>query len=427
MKIIDLPYQKNPEALFLKLSQLRHCVWLDSGKPRSSAGRYDILSALPSETVSASSEDLPSVLEQKLRHNAVICEGPFSGGWIGQWDYDYQHAKFGLPRSSGDRTAWFGWYDWAVVIDHERARSALIAHPTCPPNTVNEALHTLSAVATPTTQFHCSTFIPDESKDHYFRSITQIKEYLLAGDCYQVNYTQRFSADFSGSATGAYLRLRNTVPSPFCAYLDLGQRTLLSVSPERFIQLQQRQALTQPIKGTARRGATFFEDAQLKTQLLHSEKNRAENVMIVDLLRNDFGQLCLPGSVRVPQLFEIQSLANVHHLVSTIQGTLPSQVSHTQFILSCFPGGSITGAPKRRAMQIIDELEPFSRNAYCGSIGYFSCNGNTDFNIAIRTMERSEGKLQAWAGGGIVSDSEPEEEYQECFAKIGHLMRALEQ
>lgn len=426
MNIIDLPYQKNPETYFLKLSHLSHCVWLDSGKPDSAGGRYDIISALPSETIHADGNDITERLEERLKSHTNSCKLPFSGGWIGQFSYNYRHAHFGIAQTPS-QSAWFGWYDWAIIVDHQLATTTLLTLPTCTPSTVRRVLDSIATPAIPHPHFSCSAFAPDESKSRYLASISRIKEYLLAGDCYQVNYAQRFSAHFSGTAAGAYLCLRTAVPSPFCAYLDLGQRTLLSVSPERFIQLQKRHAITQPIKGTARRGNTDDEDAQLRSQLLQSAKNRAENVMIVDLLRNDFGQLCLPGSVKVPQLFEVQSLANVHHLVSTVVGTLPPQVNHTQFIASCFPGGSITGAPKKRAMEIIEDLELFGRSAYCGSIGYFSCNSNTDFNIAIRTMEQSGEQIRAWAGGGIVSDSEAEAEYDECLAKIGLLMEALEQ
>lgn len=425
VKIIDLPYQKNSETLFLKLSRLSHCVWLDSGKPDSAHGRYDIISALPGEILSADSDRLDDHLEKRLEAHTNTCDLPFSGGWIGQFSYDYRNGDFGLTRPHGGLSAWFGWYEWAVVVDHKQARSVLLTLPTCHSDIVKQVQQALSVPAPPASHFTCSAFAPDEGKDRYLASVARIKEYLVAGDCYQVNYTQRFSANFSGSTADAYIRLRNTVPSPFCAYLDLGQSSLLSVSPERFIQLQQQQALTQPIKGTVRRGDDTDEDTQLKEQLLQSAKNRAENVMIVDLLRNDLGQLCLPGTVKVPQLFEVQSFANVHHLVSTISGTLPAHISHVRFLLSCFPGGSITGAPKKRAMQIIEELELHSRSAYCGSIGYFSCNGNTDFNVAIRTMEQKDGRIHAWAGGGIVTDSEPEAEYDECFAKISHLMQAL--
>jgi para-aminobenzoate synthetase component I len=284
----------------------------------------------------------------------------------------------------------------------------------------------LSGAPSCSLEFTCSTFSPNETKKQYLESMARIREYLLAGDCYQVNYTQRFSAQFSGSPVGAYLRLRQTVPSPFSAYLDTGDRTLLSVSPERFIRVHDRAALTQPIKGTTRRGLTDSEDLALKEELRRSEKNRAENVMIVDLLRNDFGQVCETGSVKVPNLMDIHSFANVHHLVSTITGTLPVGIRHSDLIFSCFPGGSITGAPKRRAMEIIEELEHQRRSAYCGSIGYFSCNNNTDFNIAIRTMEQKHDQIHAWAGGGIVIDSEGEAEYEECFAKISIFMRSLE-
>lgn len=426
MNITDLPYQTNTEFLFRHLSELPHCVWLDSGKPLSVAGRYDILSALPTSTVSADHKQLCAVLEEKLGRHANASPLPFSGGWIGHLNYDFRHGEFGLPRRDGSDGAWFGWYDWAVVVDHELRKSQLLILKSCPKHITERALQTLHTAPPAMAPHSCSTFRVDEDRSRYVASIGRIQDYLSAGDCYQVNYTQRFTADFAGDARSAYLQLRQAVPSPFCAYLALENSSVLCISPERFVQLNQRKAIAQPIKGTTRRGDNEQEDLSLRRELVESVKNRAENVMIVDLLRNDFGKLCVPGSVSVPQLFEVESFANVHHLVSTVSGQLSAEVSHPRFILSCFPGGSITGAPKKRAMEVIDELELHSRSSYCGSIGYFSCNGHSDFNIAIRTMVRTGGKIHAWAGGGIVMDSIAQAEYEECFVKINHLIKALE-
>lgn len=426
MNISKLAYCANSEDLFSQLSQLPHCVWLDSGRPGDQRERYDILTAMPSSIIDkASAKDLCARLQSKLDSHTNSSDLPFSGGWIGCLNYDFRHSHFGLASRPSTQAAWFGWYDWAIVVDHQLEQTSLLVLKTCPAATLAELERALRAVVPPAT-FVCSEFRADEQKKTYIGSIKRIKDYLLAGDCYQVNYTQRFTADFAGNAASAYVCLRNAVPSPFSAYLDLGGSKILSISPERFVQLQAQRALAQPIKGTIGRGTNKEEDEKLSRQLQRSDKNRAENVMIVDLLRNDFGQHCLPGSVEVPQLFEVQSFANVHHLVSSVCGTLPTHVSHPEFVLACFPGGSITGAPKKRAMEIIQELESHNRQAYCGSIGYFSCNNKSDFNIAIRTLVQSDKKIRAWAGGGIVMDSEADAEYDECLTKIGRLLRALE-
>lgn len=429
VNLYPLPYEANTEPLFLRLSQLPNCIWLDSGKPASSLGRYDIITALPSATIPGNTTSLVQQLQARLTTTHMDKDLPFCGGWMGYLAYGCNHRVMGLPPSGKDKTlvpqVWFGWYDWALVIDHETRSTQLMFMEQCDPKTHSRVMEALRDGNTPDLAFECATFHADESRVHYLQSLARIRAYLLAGDTYQVNYTQRFSAAFSGSAQGAYLALRRAVPSPFSAFLGLDQSSILSISPERFIQIRGRQALTQPIKGTVPRGKTPQEDEGLRTKLRQSIKNRAENVMIVDLLRNDFSKHCKPFSVQVPDLFGLQSFANVHHLVSSVIGELEPEVEHPEFIMSCFPGGSITGAPKKRAMEIIDELETHSRSVYCGAVGYFSCNGNTDFNIAIRTLVHSGDHLYAWAGGGIVIDSDPEQEYAESLFKIDALLGAL--
>jgi len=422
---LDFPYAANVETIFLRLSLLQGCVWLDSGKPESLLGRYDILSALPSEQIRGDCAAVVTRLNERLSPIAEHSDMPFCGGWIGYFGYASRHSAFRLnPKPDPIPAAQFGWYDWALVVDHQEQKAQLVFLDTCSPEIRAQTLAALQAEPSEN-EYTCSEFVADESREHYLSSIQRINEYLLAGDCYQVNYTQRFSADFAGSPQHAYLTLRRAVPSPFSAFLALEEGSVLSISPERFIQIHQRNALTQPIKGTAPRGKTTEEDSELQNALRNSEKNQAENLMIVDLLRNDFSMNCLPHSVTVPQLFALQSFSNVHHLVSAITGTLRPEVNHPNFIEACFPGGSITGAPKKRAMEIIEELESHPRSIYCGAIGYFSCNGNTDFNIAIRTLLQHGEKLYAWAGGGIVADSDPAQEYEESLHKIGSLLRAL--
>lgn len=412
MHIQALEYTTESADFFNKIQHLSGSVWLDSGKPQSQFGRYCILSALPEKVINTSIESLDVHLRPELEAASDINELPFCGGWIGFIDYN--------------SNARFGWYNWAIIIDHHQQLAKLVWRDSCPKKTIGTIISLINAAQPIIDSMHCATFVADQPKANYMAAIAKIHEYLRTGDCYQVNYTQRFSADFRGSAYSAYLKLRKAVPSPFSAYLNLGNEQILSISPERFIQVCGRAAVTQPIKGTAARSLDPSEDEAAKVELYNSEKNRAENIMIVDLLRNDFNKNSALFSVEVPKLFEVQSFNNVHHLVSTITGKLRPEISHPAFIADCFPGGSITGAPKIRAMQIIDELEPHDRDIYCGSIGYFSCNGNSDFNIAIRTLKVTNGKAYAWAGGGIVLDSDPEQEYEESLAKIGAFLRAIE-
>jgi para-aminobenzoate synthetase component 1 len=261
----------------------------------------------------------------------------------------------------------------------------------------------------------------------YAAAFERIQHYIREGDCYQVNLAQRFAAHAEGDAWQAYRRLRAINPAPFSAYLSFPFGQILSASPERFLRLRNGQVETRPIKGTRPRNASPASDRALAEELRQSTKDRAENLMIVDLLRNDLGKSCEPGSIRVPALFAVESFATVHHLVSTIEGRLAPGMDALDLLRGCFPGGSITGAPKLRAMQIIEELEPNRRGVYCGSIGYIGYDGAMDTNIAIRTLVYSEGCLRFWAGGGIVSDSDLDAEYQETFDKAAAMLRLMEE
>ncbi len=424
MKITALPYTENSEPLFEKFVDLEGAVWLDSGKPLSNMGRYDIISALPSEIAKPTNNLDLRLMQSKLLNSGDSHELPFVGGWIGHFPYSFNHKHFKITGNDGN-PAWFGWYPWAIVVDHLNRRTDLVVTDQCSKqhqDLIQIRLDSNNPIPTP---YSCSDFSHDLDKADYLAALAKIKQYLVSGDCYQINFSQRFSAQIQGSAYAAYKILRKQVPSPFSAFVRTPDETLLSISPERFIQIHGKQAMTQPIKGTIGRHHDPEVDHSLRDELQRSEKNRAENVMIVDLLRNDFSQHCRPHSVKVKNLFEVQSFANVHHLVSTITGVLESHVGHVAFISDCFPGGSITGAPKKRAIEIIEELEKSPRGPYCGSIGYFSCNNKTDFNIAIRTLQIKGNEIHAWAGGGIVFDSDPEEEYQECLTKIMALLNSL--
>ncbi len=259
----------------------------------------------------------------------------------------------------------------------------------------------------------------------YLAAIRRTKDYISAGDIYQVNLSQRLSAPLTTSPWQLYDRLARENPSPFAAYFRTPDATIISCSPERFLQVRGREVETRPIKGTRPRGATPEEDARLAQELLSSEKDRAENVMIVDLERNDLGRVCEFGSVHVPELFAIEQYATVHHLVSTVRGRLRPGATALDCLRESFPGGSITGAPKVRAMEIIEELEPTRRGVYTGAIGYLCFSGDMDTNIVIRTIVIQNGLAHFQVGGGIVADSVPEAEYQETMDKARALTRAL--
>lgn len=357
---------------------------------------------------------------------------PFMGGLIGFLGYEFAHADLHVGLQTQDHRqlplAFIGYYDWALVTDHEAGHSWLVFEPDLAPELIATVMRMFTSTlalepAADATLLSAAT--ADISRADYQRHLASIRRYLLDGDCYQVNFTQRYRAGFGGSPTDAFARLKRSVPSPFSAYINLGAQQILCVSPERFLLCENRVATTQPIKGTRPRDADPLLDQQQADELQRSTKDRAENIMIVDLLRNDLGKVCEAGSIHAETLCELQSFANVHHLVSTVTGTLRQQNSIADLLLACFPGGSITGAPKRRAMQIINELETFRRTIYCGSIFYLSAHGRFDSNIAIRTLLANADEIVGWAGGGIVADSVTEQEYAECEHKIRCLFDAL--
>lgn len=272
--------------------------------------------------------------------------------------------------------------------------------------------------------FHCTPINPSWTYSAYEAAFQHIQHYIAQGDCYQVNLAQRFTGNFKGNPLAAFAQLTNTIRPPYAAFISCPQGDVISCSPEHFLTIRNREIITRPIKGTRPRHANPSQDHALKQDLMESTKDRAENLMIVDLMRNDLGRLSTAGSVRVTDLFRIESFQNVHHLVSTIQADLLADIHPLTAHLRCMPGGSITGAPKRRAMQIIEELEVGDRGPYCGSAFYF--DGDTLLsNILIRTLLLKDGLAVIWGGGGIVADSECVSEYNESLVKINHMIKAL--
>ena len=264
--------------------------------------------------------------------------------------------------------------------------------------------------------------------EQYKTAFNKIKHYIREGDCYQVNLAKRFEIRAKGDPWHAYTLLRRQNAAPFSSFFSTPHLSIMSSSPERLLKLNQGHVETKPIKGTRPRDIDNPErDIALAGELQNSIKDRAENLMIVDLLRNDLGKVCQPGSIAVPKPFALESFATVHHLVSTITGKLADDESAVSLLRACFPGGSITGAPKLRAMEIIEELEPDRRGAYCGSMAYIGFDGNMDSNILIRTLVYNNNRLRFWAGGGIVADSDVEQEYQEVHDKAAAILNVIEQ
>ena len=437
-----LPYRADPGGYFARVRFAQGAVLLDSGRPTADRGRFDLLSAWPLDTLQPVANESGPAFLQRLRESLARlgeadlpehCALPFAGGLIGYLAYDFGRLFEPLPDQAIDDlhlpSARLGLYAWALVSDHQEQTSQLVFHPAL---AQAERQRLIALFELPDAQADVSfkltaPFASDINAEQYREAIERIHAYIQAGDCYQVNFAQRFRACFEGDPWTAYQALRVACPTPFAGYLALPKGdAVLSLSPERFVKVSQRQVETRPIKGTRPRGRNSAEDAAFADELMASEKDRAENLMIVDLLRNDLGRTCRIGSVKVPELFRLESYPNVHHLVSAITGELAEGKDALDLIGGSFPGGSITGAPKIRAMQIIEELEPTRRALYCGSLVYLDVRGEMDSSIAIRSLLAKDGQIACWGGGGIVADSQWEAEYQETFTKVRVLMQTLE-
>ena len=386
---------------------------------------------------------------------------PFQGGAAGYIGYDYGAVLEKLPATRYDDLAipdvMLGLYDWVIAWDH-RVRTAWIVSTGLPETgegrraRAEERLamvhERLRGPVRPARERPPATAPSPEAPSYpvlgvegpeplglrstfthrgYLDAVTRVRDYIVAGDIFQANLSQRFQAPLTEPAFELYTRLRRRNPAAFAAYLDFGDLSVLSASPERFLRLDAngRHVETRPIKGTRPRGLGPMHDAALGRALSESGKDRAENVMIVDLLRNDLSRVCRPGTVRVPELFALEQHPTVHHLVSTVVGELDPHRDAVDLLRAAFPGGSITGAPKVRAMEIIAELEPSQRGVYCGSIGYLSTTGAMDTSIVIRTYLALRGRVYFQAGGGIVADSDPELEYRETLDKARALIVSL--
>jgi para-aminobenzoate synthetase component 1 len=457
---------------------LPHPLFLDSALAHPGLGRYSFITADPFEWLwSRGRRTFLSTQERPLRDSdplEVLAERlalyrsepvgglpPFQGGAAGLFGYDLCHHLEKLPRP---RFAEFdvpdlavGFYDWVIGFDHELGRSWFLAtgFPESEPRgrwrrarqRRAEVLKWLRAPVRPRTAgprspvaakvLDVSQLVPqwpvpgfagltsNFDRDNYLDTVARAVEYTHAGDCFQVNVAQRLLVPASLPPLELYGRLRQRNGAPFSGYFDLGDYVVASASPERFLRVERGEVETRPIKGTRPRGASAAEDEANIQELLASAKDRAENVMIVDLLRNDLGRVCAYSSVRVPAVCQLESYHYVHHLVSEVRGRLRAGLGPLDLLRAAFPGGSVTGAPKIRAMEIIAELEPTARGPYCGSLGYIGFDGTMDTNILIRTFTVGRGWIQFPVGGGIVADSIPEREYEETWHKAEGLLRAL--
>jgi para-aminobenzoate synthetase component 1 len=448
MRISPLPYRPDSAECFEAIADEPWSVFLDSGRPRTTMGCIDILAARPYITLvtrggmteirerdrpTLSPADPFDLLRHYLAADGQPTALPFVGGAIGYFGYDLARRIEKLPSHARDIEAIpdmaVGIYDWAVVVDHAQRASWLVSAGRDVQTDASWdelfARFNDTPLATKRNPFQVGPVSCNFTLDRYRQAFSCIQRYIRAGDCYQVNLAQRFEAKVSGDHWLGYQTLRRLNPAPYSAYLNMPGARILSSSPERFLEVRQGRVETKPIKGTRPRAAAPEADSALARELRDSIKDRAENLMIVDLLRNDLGKVCTPGSVSVPRLFEIESFATVHHLVSTVTGRLDDDIDAVGLLRAAFPGGSITGAPKLRAMEIIEELEPSRRGMYCGAVGWLGFNGDMDTNIAIRTMVSSNHSLRFWAGGGLVADSRADDEYQECLDKASAMLRLM--
>ena len=443
----DIPYSPDSCEVFERIMDLPGAVFLDSSFPHSTSGRYDILTAAPSAdsppTPPANADEQSSqAFFRALRDyhrdhyqgiQPAAPDIPFCGGILGYLGYESGNGLNKIDTSGGREggipAVGLRAYDWCVTQDHLLQRTVLVTLPAVSPRQRRDLLERLRR---PRPRIDApfglgSPFRSNLSEDDYRRRFERIQTYIHAGDCYQVNLAQRFSAPCAGLPWPAYLALRSLACAPFSAYLALDDDgAIMSLSPERFVSLHGKHVETSPIKGTRPRHRDRRADEMAAEDLRSSEKDRAENLMIVDLLRNDLGRNCEPGSIHVDRLCEVQSFPTVHHLVSTVSGDVREGRGAFELLRDSFPGGSITGAPKRRAMEIIAELEPHRRQVYCGAILYISADGRMDSNIAIRTLLCHEGEIHCWGGGGIVADSQWQREYQETWDKVGLFLNCLE-
>lgn len=462
--VAPLPNDLDPGEAFARLAHLPQVVFFDSAMRHPELGRYSFLAADPFEwlEVPADGSDALSVIANRLQRfpaRRAAQLPPFQGGAAGLFAYELAHSleqipatrhdEFGLPGlavglydvvAAWDHVADQGWiisqgfpeHEPLARLDRAAARLAWMQHQLADRGQRPEPRHATTdplpadQLATMHTTHCSSALVSNFSPAGYRAAVQQAVDYIHAGDVFQVNLSQRLLHSAQTDSVELYQRLRTCNPAPQAGYLDIGPFQICSASPERFVALADGQVETRPIKGT--RGRAAWPEADLFTgdELRQSEKDRAENVMIVDLLRNDLSRVCVPESVCVSKLCGLETFAYVQHLVSVVVGRLQNSADAFDLLRAVFPGGSITGAPKPRALEIIAELEPTARGAYCGALGYIAFHGEMDSSILIRTITAGKGWWQFPVGGGIVAQSDPQAELEETWQKAAGLLRAVE-
>ena len=451
-RIQELEPNLDPIGVTSSFLDAEYPVLLDSALARPGLGRYSYITADPFLVVRSKGrrveviergdvtqlEDNPFSVVQRLlsdfRTNRQPSGPPFQGGAIGFFGYEMGGLLERLPGTAVDDLALpdmnVGFYDWVVALDHANGRAWLITTNFSKEGRAKWALDRIRegrfASASKNGKPAIATNLRSNfTRDQYIEAVRTVKRYIAAGDIYQANISQRLEARVDADPWALYQALRSTAPAPFGAYLGFPEASVLSGSPEQFLRVENGLVETRPMKGTRPRGTTPEDDDRLGRELAASEKDRAENIMIVDLLRNDLGRVCIPGTIRVPELFTVERYPNVHQLVSSVTGELRPEHDAVDLLTACFPGGSVTGAPKIRAMEIIDEIEPVQRGVYCGAIGYIGFDGSMQLSIPIRTMLTKGRQVYLQVGGGIVADSDPESEYQETLVKARGGLEAL--
>ena len=456
---VEIPYGGAPLARFARFASSPYAVLLDSAKVMDRFGRYSFLAVDPFSVLEAKDGRIAldgrrfdgesfAVLADRLASFPLTHRDglpPFQTGAVGFLSYDLCHNLERLPRPRADDMRFpdlaLGFYDVIAAWDHRERRAFVLSSGWPEPQPAARRRRAVERAQWLAEQLSGDPGEPPPPARHaapeirsnferpaYEAGVQRVIDYILAGDIFQANLTQRFRCRMPEGLDpfALYSRLMAINPAPFAAYLNSGDTVIASASPERFLSLRNGWVETRPIKGTRPRGKTPEEDERLAAELLASEKDNAENVMIVDLLRNDLSRVCRDGSVAVPELCVLEAYATVFHLVSTVVGEMRPGLGAVDLLRASFPGGSITGAPKIRAMEIIAELEPTQRGPYCGSVGWFGFDGNMDTSIVIRTYAIKDGWVTFQAGGGIVADSDPAAEYEESLAKARALIAALQ-
>ncbi|SIN84397.1 anthranilate synthase component 1 [Sulfurivirga caldicuralii] len=403
---------------------------------RGPLGRYDILFAFPQDTLTLTEEGVPDFFKraflqrwEKRPQLSPEADIPFLGGFFAFFAYEYARVvepTLQLPRGQGP-LAQLVHCPAAIIVDHATASLLLVAEPGA-----EDLIEPMQVDIKAALQQRASGSAPlsvrklmEEPPAQFLEGVETIRDYIFAGDVFQVNLSRAWQAEVEGAPADLYDRLRRANPAPFAALADFGDWQVISSSPERLLRFDGTWLETRPIAGTRKRGATPDADARLKAELLETVKERAEHIMLIDLERNDLGRICQPGTVEVNELMVLESYQHVHHIVSNVRGRPRDGLSPLQQIEALFPGGTITGCPKVRCMEIIAELEAAPRQAYTGSLGYISWDGRMDLNILIRTLERHGSRVHFRAGAGIVADAQAEQELKETRHKAEGLLRAL--